>query len=444
MTRDEVQKRLTDGSIHTVRVVFDDNSNVGRARNIPARQFLESVMDEGVQYPSAMMSVDTGANFVLAAGAGFAGGYPSWLLKPDLDTFVELPWAQGSARVVADVTDLDGRPIPVAPRNVLKKVISLLEAEGYAARATQELEFYVFKRFGPGVAETSWQGMNCYAEVIQGGLDDILTGISTAMETVGVAIEAINTEYGPGQFEASMRHVPALTSADYAFLFKNGVKEILGQMGYQATFMTKPMTGRSGSGAHIHHSLYRTSDGRNAFFDASAQDGLSACARHFLAGELTHTAALSALANPTVNSYRRLRPYTFAPSNVSWGYENRMCLVRVPAARGEATHLENRLPGADNNPYHLTAAVLAAGLDGIRRKLEVQDPVVDADAYALPLPTLPKDLESALTALRRDEALTDILGQDFVESYAALKESEIGRYKDHVSDWEIREYAELF
>jgi len=444
MTREEIRTLLEGGSIHTVRVVFDDNSNVVRARNIPGREFLSSVMDHGVQYPSAMLSVDTGANFVLAAGAGFAGGYPSWLLTPDLDTFTVLPWAEGSARVVADLTDLKGNPVDVAPRNLLRKVTGLLEAEGFSAKATQELEFYVFKRLGPGVAETSWQGMNCYAEVVQGGVDDILTGISNAMEAAGLAIEAINTEYGPGQFEASMRPAPALLAADGAMLFKAGVKELMKKMGYHGTFMTKPMTGRSGSGAHIHHSVYRTEDGKNAFSDPAAPDGLSDIARHFLAGELLHTAALSALANPTINSYRRLRPYTFAPSNVSWGYENRMCLVRVPASRGEGTRFENRLPGADNNAYHLTAGLLAAGLDGIRRRLTPPAPVVDADAYALDLPALPHSLDEALAALGRDEALVEILGEDFVRSYTALKQSEIGRFGDHVTDWEIREYADLF
>jgi glutamine synthetase len=444
MTADEVRRTIEANGIRTVRVVFNDNTNVARARNIPANVFLEEVMEEGVQYPSAMLSVDTSGSFVLEAGAGFAGGYGSWLLRPDLDTFTVLPWAPGSARVIADLYDLDGHPIALAPRTVLKGVLQALREAGFTARAACEFEFYVFRRFAPDGYEPSWTGVNCYAEVKQAQVDDILDAITHGLAGVGIQVEAANTEYGPGQFEISMRHQEALRAADHAFYYKTSVKELMAQRGYLATFMTKPLTGRSGSGSHLHHSLYHL-DGRNAFYDERAADGLSDVARHFLAGELHHTAALSALANPTINSYKRLRPYTFAPANVSWGYENRMCLVRVPKARGQGTHFENRLPGADNNPYHLLAGVLAAGLDGIRRRLEPPPPVVGRDAYAATdLPPLPRNLDEALDALERDEALVELLGEAFVKSYTALKRAEMRRFWDHVTDWEIEEYRELF
>lgn len=444
MTLQDVERIIRERGIKTVRVVFNDNSNVARARNIPAGVFLEEVAENGVQYPSAMLSVDTSATFVLEAGEGFAGGYGSWLLKPDLDTFTILPWAEGSARVIADLHDLDGNPIEIAPRQALRRILDELRKEGFRARAACEFEFYVLRRFGPDGYEPSWTGMNCYAEVKQAQVDDILQAISIGLTEIGLGIEAANTEYGPGQFEISMKHQEALTAADQAFVYKTSVKELMHQRGLLATFMTKPLTGRSGSGSHLHHSLY-DADGRNAMHDPASKDGLSDLARHFIAGELAHAAAVCALANPTINSYKRLRPYTFAPSNVSWGYENRMCMIRVPRARGQGTHLENRLPGADNNPYHLLAGVLAAGLDGIRRKLAPPEPVVGRDAYAAAdLPALPGSLEEALTALNEDEALVSLLGPSLVRSYTALKRSEIRRFRDHVTDWEVSEYAELF
>lgn len=444
MNRQDVERIIHEKGIRTVRVVFNDNSNVARARNIPAGVFLEDVAENGVQYPSAMLSVDTSASFVLEAGEGFAGGYGSWLLKPDLDTFTVLPWADGSARVIADLYDLDGNPIEIAPRQVLKRVLEELRREGLTARAACEFEFYVFRRFGTDGYEPSWTGLNCYAEVKQAQVDDILQAISVGLTDIGLGIEAANTEYGPGQFEISMKHQDALRAADNAFVYKTSVKELMQRKGLLATFMTKPLTGRSGSGSHLHHSLYDL-DGRNVMHDPAAADGLSDLARHVIAGEMAHAAAICALANPTVNSYKRLRPYTFAPSNVSWGYENRMCMIRVPRARGQATHLENRLPGADNNPYHLLAAVLAAGLDGIRRRLVPPEPIVGRDAYAADdLTPLPSSLEEALAALNADEALVSLLGRDFIRSYTALKRSELRRFHDHVTDWEVNEYAELF
>ncbi len=444
MTTQEVRDLIREHKIRTIRVVFVDNTNVGRARNIPVDAFLEDVLENGVQYPSAMLSVDTSGQFVLAAGEGFAGGYGSWLLRPDLGTFTVLPWADRTARVIADLFDLDGKPIDIAPRTMLANVLGELRKEGFTTRAASEFEFYIFKHLGTDGFQPSWAGVNCYSEVKQAQVDDILQAISVNLCDIGLQIEAANTEYGPGQYEISMRHQEDLRAADNAFYYKTSVKELMHQMGYHATFMAKPLTGRSGSGGHIHHSLYRL-DGQNAFYDANADDGLSDVARHFLAGELAHAGAISALANPTLNSYKRLRPYTFAPSNVSWGYENRLCMIRVPRARGQGTHLENRLPGADNNPYHLLAAIYAAGLDGIRRGLEHPPAVIGRDPYAdADLPSLPRDLEAALAALNQDEIIVNSLGQKFVDTYTALKQSELSRFRDHVTDWEVTEYADFF
>jgi glutamine synthetase len=208
--------------------------------------------------------------------------------------------------------------------------------------------------------------------------------------------------------------------------------------------MTKPLNGQSGSGSHFHHSLYDR-DGNNAFDDPNGEHGLSQICRYFLGGQIRHAAAVTALANPTVNSYRRLRPYSFAPSNVSWGLENRFCYIRVPAGRGKGTHLENRVPGADNNPYLMMAGVYAAGLDGIRNRIEPEGYVHAEDAAArADLPALPGTLAEGLAALKADTTLVEMLGQEFVDRYLALKGSEVTRFENHVSEWEVQEYLELF
>ncbi len=436
---------IEEHGIDVIRVVFNDNANVARARNIPAKFFRESVLENGVQYPSAMLSVDSSANFVVSAGEGFAGGYGSWLLKIDPDTFTPIPWAKKSARVLADLYTLQGERVEVAPRTVFKRVLEALDHDGYQALGAAELEFYVFKQFDARSFEATWTGLQCYSEVKQGEVDDILYDIVAGLSAIGIHVEAANTEYGPGQFEITMNPAWGMRQADHAFSFKAAIKEMMNQKGFLATFMTKPLTGLSGSGSHFHHSLYDKGTGKNVFYDADASDGLSATMKHFIAGQLHHAAAISALANPTVNSYRRLRPYTFAPSNATWGLENRMCMIRVPAAREQGTHIENRLPGADMNPYLMMAAIYAAGLDGIRRKLSCPDPVQNQDAYALTdVPLLPRTLEEALRALNEDEILIEMLGASFIHSYTAIKTAELRRYEDHVSDWEVTEYRELY
>ncbi len=444
LSADDVRRIIDSQDIKTVRVTFMDNSGVVRARNATAATFTRHGLEEGIPYPSAMLSVDTAANFVVPAGAGFASGYPSWLLKPDLSTFITLPWAPGTAKVLCDVHTLDGDLVEVAPRSVLKRVLGTLAREGYSAVASCEHEFYVFRTLEGGTPQPTWTGINCYAEVKQQQVDDILTALGVNLDAIGLNIEEANTEYGPGQFEISMGHFEGVRAADMAVYYKMAVKELMHQMGYVATFMTKPLNGFSGSGAHFHHSLYDNA-GRNAFHDPDGEHGLSDVARWFIGGELRHAHAICALANQTVNSYKRLRPYTFAPSNISWGLENRMTLLRVPHARGQATHLENRIPGADNNPYLLMAGVFAAGLDGIRNRIEPEHFIHGEDAYArTDLPGLPRSLAEALHALQNDEALVELLGAPFVATYCALKGNEVARFGDYVTDWETKEYLELF
>jgi len=445
LSTDDIRKIIQDEGIEVVRVVFNDVVNVARARNIPIATFLEDVLEGSLQYPSAMFSVDTSANFVLSAGAGFTGGYASWMLKVDPSTFTVLPWAHKTARIIADVYTLAGDPVNISPRGVLRNVLREIEHEGYSTYGAAELEFYVFKKYDKTGYEPAWTGLQCYSEVRQAEVDEILYDLAVPVKSIGIQVEAANTEYGPGQFEISMKPFRGLGQADAAFYYKTAAKELMHKRGLLATFMTKPVSGMSGSGAHFHHSLYHLSNGQNAFYDADDEFGMSEVFKHFIAGQLAHAPAICALANPSINSYRRLRPYTFAPSNITWGFENRMCLIRVPNARGQATRIENRMPGSDNNPYLTMAAMYAAGLDGIRNRTPLPDPIRGEDAYsAAGCGFLPSSLDEALEALQADEVLVKYLGQNLVNTYVALKENEINRFNNHVTDWELTEYAELF
>ncbi|WP_018086195.1 glutamine synthetase family protein [Desulfurispora thermophila] len=440
-----VQNLIQEYNIHTVRLTITDNSNVIRSRFVPARAFLNAIQGGTVaQYPSALLTVDSSAELVPEAGEGFAGGFPSFLLLPDLSTFVVLPWVPGTARVIADIVRPDGSLWEAAPRQVLRRVLERLGRHGYTLKGAFEFEFYVLHKSGPESAHRPvWQGLNCFADSVQIRLTDIFTAIIKGLEGIGAGPEVANTEYGPGQFEITNAPFTGLAVADMAVYYRTSIKEILHQLGYSATFMAKPFPRSSGSGGHFHHS-WLNERGENVFYDPQAADGLSPLCRRAIAGQLAHAPAICALANSTINSYKRLRPYYFAPVNASWGYEHRCTMLRVPFARGEQTRLENRLPAADTNPYLAIAACLAAALDGVEKELNPAPPVVGQNPYELSeLPPLPDSLPVALAALEKDAVLQEYLGEEFCRNFLALRRREWARFQEHITDWELNEYLEL-
>ena len=259
-----------------------------------------------------------------------------------------------------------------------------------------------------------------------------------------IDIITANCEYGPGQFEINYGPHQGLRAGDLGFTFKNGVKYIARQLGYHATFMTKPFTDQSASGAHTHISLVSKDSGENAFLDTNDEHGLSQTAYLFTQGMLKHANAAMALMAPTPNCYHRFVPHHFAPSNISWGLEDRTALIRAKNSRDSRTHLENRLPTALSNSYLATAAVIAAGVLGLK-EAEMPPELVEglAESYGGFEP-LPPTLDDALNALESDEAFRGILGDEFVQVFTTIKRSELARLKAHVTDWERDEYLEMF
>ncbi|WP_238492540.1 glutamine synthetase family protein [Desulfotruncus alcoholivorax] len=438
-----IRKLIQDNQIHTVRITLTDNTNITRSRYVPAKSFLQSLSGQGINYPSALFSMDASAQLVPEAGAGYHGGYPSWVLKPDLKTFMVLPWLPGTARVIADVTTPGGQPVPVAPRQILKNVLARAAATGFQLKGAFEFEFYVFKQ-GNEALTPAWQGLNCYSDTKQAQVEEILTAVIQGLEGIGAGPEVANTEYGPGQFEITNSPFTGLEIADMAVYYRSAIKEILHLKGYSATFMGKPMAGASGSGGHFHHSLLDMR-GTNVFYGPDRHQELSDICRWAIGGQLAHAGAICALANSTINSYKRLRPYRFAPVNASWGNEHRCAMIRVPYNRTANTRLENRLPAADTNPYLAAAAILAAALDGITNKIEPPASCDGSDPYAREdYPKLPACLPEALDALLADQTMLGYLGEEFVNHYLALRRAEWQRFQNHVTDWELKEYFELF
>ena len=388
----------------------------------------------------------------MAPGTGYLEelGFPDSLIKPDLATLQLLPWASNTARILCEPYFLDGRPAMAAPRLVAKRVLDELAGMDYRLLSGFEYEFYLVDA---QTRQPPFPGIQIFATLRNNFNEALLYDILRHMVTMGVDIITANAEYGPGQMEINFAPAWGITAADQAFTFKNGVKEIAQRHQMIASFMTKPYLDQSANGCHFHHSLWQGD--RNVFLDASREDALSDLGRHFLAGQLAHAPALSALAAPTVNCSKRFRRYSFAPTNATWGVQNRTTAIRVKATRDEATHLENRIGGGASNPYLLMAACVAAGMDGLRSQLEPPAPVAGI-AYGLEgVVDLPTCLDEAVDALEQDAVLQAALGPKFVKLFVAVKRHEINKAKAalsdygtpefslRVDDWERQEYFEF-
>lgn len=441
--KQNVRQIVRDQQIHTVRVCFQDVSNVQRARFVPIQHFLESTIQEGISCPSALYSLDTAGLLETKAGPGFSGGYPNWILKPDLTTFNVLPYETGMARVIADVYRSETEQLELSPRYVLQKTLHEFEKLGYRVYGAFEYEFYVFTKDEAGL-KPIWSGLQCFSENKQAAVQNILNAILFALSSMGAGPEVANSEHGPGQFEITNSPFWGVEIADMAFYYRTSIREILQKQGLLATFMSKPLNSAgSGSGAHMNHSLFDAA-GQNLFYDKNKPDGISDICRWFIGGQLHHARSLCALCNPTINSYKRLKPYSFAPASISWGFDHRGALIRIPSQRGNRTRLENRLPGADTNPYITLAAILAAGLDGIQNKIEPPAAAHNQDTYSADFPPLPGSLGEALAILAADPWVQDVMGAGFMQYYLSLRASEWQRFLQHVTDWEMQEYLELF
>jgi glutamine synthetase len=358
---------------------------------------------------------------------------------------VQLPWAPEVAWCLSDQT-ADGEPYAADPRGALKRALAGFEELGLDPVMGPELEFYLLERDLAQPGEWTRYVENPTHVYTVGDHADprgVLDRMLLKLHDAGLGAIGAAHEYGMSQWEINLTHSDALDAADRAFRFKAAVKDLATREGLLATFMGKPFNGDAGSGFHLHLSLCGEG-GANAFADAAGDEGCAELLRHFIAGVIAHAPALMAFLNPTVNAYRRIDPHELVPTRACWGYDNRFGLVRVPPERGGATRVEMRLADGSANPYLATAALLFAGLDGIRRELTPPAPVAGL-VYELPEEEqgdpIPLSLDAALDALEADETLRDAMGAQLVETFLTIKRFELGRYHSHVSDWDLTEYA---
>ena len=371
-------------------------------------------------------------------------------LYPDYDTFEIFPWRpqQGKvARLICDVHTPDGKPFEGDPRWILKKTIKEANEMGYRFDVGPECEFFLFHTDDNGLPTTLSHEKAGYFDLGPNDLgENIRRDMVLTLEDMGFEIEASHHEVAPAQHEIDFKYDEALKTADNIQTFKMTVKTIAKRHGLYATFMPKPKFGISGSGMHINMSL-ATEEGKNIFADENGKIGLSDDAYHFIAGIMKHARGMSAITNPLVNSYKRLVPGYEAPVYIAWSAKNRSPLIRIPASRGNGTRVELRNPDPTANPYLVLALCLAAGLDGIKNKIEVPKSV-DCNIYemtpgerrAAGIENMPADLKEAVDCLVADEFLCSVLGEHITTKYVEAKMKEWENYTTRVSQWEIDEY----
>ncbi|MCL9815840.1 type I glutamate--ammonia ligase [Natronocalculus amylovorans] len=440
----EVVDKIEEEGVDFLRLQFTDILGTVKNVSVPARQ-AEKAFTEGIYFDGSSIE-------------GFVRIQESDMrLKPDPETFAILPWRKkedsAAARLICDVINTStGEPFEGDPRYILKKTLKRAEEMGYTVNAAPEPEFFLFEEDEDGRATTKTNDAGGYFDLAPKDLaQDVRRDIIYGLESMGFEIEASHHEVAQGQHEINFTYDDALATADNVGTFRTVVRAIAAQHDLHATFMPKPIARINGSGMHTHISLF-DEDGNNAFHDDDDEFNLSETAHSFLAGILEHAPAITAISNPTVNSYKRLVPGYEAPVYIAWSDRNRSALIRKPAARvPAASRIEARFPDPSCNAYLAFAALIHAGLEGIENDLEAPDPVREniydfdeekREEYGIE--TLPTNLGEAVDALEEDEVIYGALGEHIGPKFVEAKKSEFEDYIIEVSQWELDRYLETF
>jgi glutamine synthetase len=452
--------RLNELDLRQVRISWGDQHGILRGKTLEVGAFL-SALAEGKDFQTATLIFDTTNNPAVAPfeAKGFGDdrltGLPDAVLVPDPTTFRVLPWANKTGWVLAEMYYRNGERVPFDTRGVLQRQLSALEDEGFDFTTGAELEFYVTRLVDPKLsfADSGWppaaptvtalsHGYQYLTENRGDEADGILGILRDEIVALGMPLATVEDEWGPGQVEMSFDPLPGIQTADNVLLIRSAVKQICRRHGYHATFMSRPAFPHIvSSGWHLHQSLGAA--GKPNVFPGENGNLLSDTAMHYMGGLLEHARASSVLTTPTINGYKRYIANSFAPDRIAWAEENRGAMVRVSGARGDgSTHLENRIGEPAANPYLYMASQLISGRDGIARKL---DPGPSADeAYTADVPLVPATLEEAVRHFENSDLMRRELGDPFVNYLATVKKKEIARFNAAVTDWEQREYFEVF
>ena len=430
----ELEKAVKDGSIDTVLLGFADMQGRFQGKRLVADHFLEEVVSHGAEACNYLLAVDVDMNTVAGyAMSSWEQGYGDFEMKPDFDTLRLVPWHEGTAMCIADLQWHGERPVAASPRQILRRQLDRLAERGWTALAATELEFIVFR----DTYEEAWR--KAYRDLEPANLynvdysmlgtsrvEPLIGRIRRELARAGLAVENSKGECNFGQHEINFTYEDALGAADTHTIYKNAAKEIASQEGMSITYMPK-FNEREGNSCHIHLSVRE--EGGGILFGDQPQ-----LFERFVAGQLACMRELTLFLAPNVNSYKRYAEGSFAPTAVAWGHDNRTCSMRV-VGHGEALRVENRLPGADVNPYLALAGMIAAGLSGIDSELPLEPPC-DGNAYTADKPHVPRNLYDARDLFAASELAREAFGQEVMDHYLNRAQIELNAFESTVTDWE--------
>ena len=449
LTTDQLRKDVADKKIDTVVIAMCDMQGRLVGKRIDANFFLSDVLKHGTEGCNYLLAVDVDMNTVAGYEmSSWERGYSDMAMMPDTNTLRYIPWQDGAALLLADVAWLDHSDVVASPRQILKKQIKALQEAGMKAMVGTELEFIVYNNtyeqaFTKGYKDLTPANQYNVDYSILGGsrVEPLLRAIRLGMSGAGMNVESVKGECNFGQHEIAFKYSDALTSCDNHVIYKNGAKEIAAATGYALTFMAKPNL-KEGNSSHIHLSFRGLKDEMVMADEKDSEHGLSDLGKSFIAGQIKHLRELSLLFAPNINSYKRYVPGSCAPTAIRWGRDNRTCALRL-VGHGQSLRLENRVPGGDVNPYLAVAGIIAAGLDGVKNKLKLED-AFTGNAYDSDSPRVPATMLEAQTLWAGSSWVKEVFGSEVQSHYANMAQVELDAYSKTVTDWELFRNFERF
>ena len=449
VTRDELARRITAGDIDTVIMGFPDRYGRLTGKRASGRFFLEHVADHGTENCDYLLTCDLddqpeeGFSF-----SSFDKGYGDMVATADWSTARVLTWLDRTALVMCDLTTPDGRDVEIAPRTILRRQVEAAGRIGAIPMVGSEIEFYLYRESYREAFESGYRDLRTHSPFAEDysiqitTADEIVIGdVRRALQSSGVPVEFSKGEAGAGQHEINLSYADAVEMADRNMVYKFATRSVAEKHGRSVTFMAKPSFADVGSSCHVHVSLWDESRGRNLFSDDARADGMSDLFRHFLAGQIATAREFSLLWAPTVNSYKRFQPESWAPTGVGWGVDNRTLGFRR-VGHGSSTRVENRIPGADAVSYLAFAGNIAGGLYGVRHQLDLEKPYAGNGYTASDVERIPWNLPDAIEAWRVSDKARECFGDDVHHWVLRAAETEWASFNRTVTDWELKRYFE--
>lgn len=451
MNEDQIISYLNENDKKKIKFAFADIDGVLRGKVIHTKKFIDGLTD-GYGFCDVVFGWDSSDACYNNTGlTGWHTGYPDRQCRIDISTFRTIPWQENIPFFLADFSKQDGDDLPACPRSLLKRITAQCASMGYHPEFAQEFEWFNFIETPQTLADKSFtnlqtltSGMFGYSVLRTAQHSGFYNDLFNMLLQFNIPLEGLHTETGPGVYEAAILHDGVLQAADKAVLFKTAVKEIAYKHGIMASFMAKWNENLPGCGGHIHQSLWNSEQSKNLFYSAHDAHNMSHLHKHYLAGQLYCLPHILPLFAPTINSYKRLVEGTWAPTTVTWGFDNRTTALRVLTPSEAYTRLETRIPGADVNPYLAMAAALAAGLYGIKNKLPLNIPATAGNGYHNKgNGSLASNLYDAANFMRNSAIAIELFGGPFVEHFTQTRLWECQQFGKSVTDWELKRYFEI-